>query len=647
MKTNIILALAILSSSVIQAKKTDPVLMTVNGEDIPVSEFKYLYNKNRQQQLEPQTIEDYLQMFEIYRLKVADAKAEGKDTTAAFRREMAQYRKELMQPYLADSAFIYTLIDTAFARENEEVEASHIMLLKTRDIGANLRSRQILDSLRTEIKNGADFKELASKYSQDRSVINNSGYLGFIASGRFPYSFESAVYETPEGEVSEIIESPVGYHLVIPGKRRPSKGKVEVAHIMKMIAKNSTPDIEEKQKSAIDSIYRLVIAEPDRFGELARTLSDDKGSARSDGKLPEFGAGEMVPEFEEASFNLAVGEISQPIKSQFGWHIIKKYGEKPSRTYDEVKQDVIKKISNPQDVRNEMINNNIRENLRKKYKVARNQSSIDKMKEISGGRIDSLIYTNWTQMPQSVATVADKEIPISRVASRLSKVVETRPEVTDKLIDDAINSEIEVSLTEAEEEWQYDNNEEYRNLIREYTDGSMLYEISVEKVWDKAAKDQDGLENYFITHKGKYNWDQPYAKGLLVQVANDSIAGLIKNDVEGLPTDKKIEIIKSKYPGKAQVEKFIVPQGVNAMVDNAMFGGNPAKPKLKNYETFIILEGRLLQTPEEWSDVRGVVTSDYQEALESEWISELKNRYPIIVNEKEFKKLKKSIGEGK
>ena len=245
---NKILVGAGLSACALAWAAKDPVIMTINGVDVPKSEFEYLYHKNSQQQLAPQPLEEYAEMFKVYKLKVADAKACGIDTTASFRKEMLQYRRELAAPFLADSAYINQLVSEAAQRSAEDVEASHIMMLKSRDAAENHRQRMRLDSIRQELLKGGDFTDLAVRFSQDKSVTFNKGYMGYISSGRFPYDFESAVYTTPEGEISEIVESPAGYHLVKAGKRRPSRGKVEAAHIMKMVPKTATEADKIKAK---------------------------------------------------------------------------------------------------------------------------------------------------------------------------------------------------------------------------------------------------------------------------------------------------------------------------------------------------------------------------------------------------------------
>lgn len=562
----------------VSAQMAPGIIMEVDGVPVPSSEFEYLYLKNNRQQLEPQTFDEYVELFKVYRLKVADAKAMGKDTTDSFRKEMAQYRRELLQPYITDSTYFYTLVDIAAARDREEVEATHIMMAKTQDSQTDTRNKEILDSLRQEIIKGAQMTDLAPLYSQDRTVSKNNGYLGYIPAGRYPYAFETAVYETPEGEISEIIDSGVGYHIVMPGKRRPSRGRVDVAHIMKIAARGVEEEFVAQQKQVIDSIRNLAVANPETFGELAIANSDDKGTARNAGKLPMFGVGEMVPEFEEVAFSLADGEISEPFRSLYGWHIIKRYGSKPHKDYSEVKADVERKISNPQDPRYSEMENHKYQLLAQRHPEVKGEQGTDGYKE---------------------------------------------------------------ALLIAEEENQYANNEEYRHLIDEYTDGSMLFEASKDMVFDKAQNDTVGLEKYFKKHKKNYKFPQRMAKGILIQAKNDSVAELVKDQVRGLGRDEIVAYVKANFKGEATADKFLIGQGVNGMIDNIMFGDEPVKPKAKGYETYFILEGKILDTPEEMADVRNHVTTDYQEELEKQWVAKLKKRYKVNVNKQELSEIKK------
>lgn len=462
------------------SKDKKGVIMTVDGEEIPTDEFIYLFQKNNQQQAQPQTLDEYLQLFEIYRLKVAEAKSQGIDTLTAFKKEMNTYKRELLEPYISDTTLFNQLVEKAAAREKDFVESSHIMIIRTHDDEKDKKNLELLDSLRTVLLNGGDFIELAKAYSQDKFSSDKGGYLGFTPAGTFPYGFETAVYETPEGEISEIVESHVGWHIVKAGGRKPA-----------------------------------------------------------------------------SEFN------------------------RPEKSYDDIKADVTRKSNSPFDPRYHQLRKNLIDKLKAKH-----------------------------------------------------------PEVnTEGLSEDQAYN----SLIEAEEESQYASNPDYRNLVDEYVNGSLLYEVSVDNVWNKAANDLEGLEGFYQSNKNNYKWDSPHAKGFLVQAQNDSVAQVIKAGIAGLPSDSIAPFIKKNFRKEAVIEKFNIPQGVNPMVDQIMFGGEPATPKLKNFETFFVVEGRLVENPEALEDVKATVINDYQEELEKQWVANLKNKHTIEVNKKELANLRKQM----
>lgn len=620
----------------------DPVIMTVNGEDVLRSEFEYLYHKNSQQQLSAQPLDEYAEMFKLYKLKVADAKAEGIDTMASFRKEMAQYRRELAQPYLTDSVFLNRLIEEAAARSAEEVEVSHIMLAKTRSAKENGKLKARLDSIRTEIKKGADFGEMAKMYSVDRGSSSKGGNLGYIPANRYPYEFELAAFTLPAGEVSEVVESPVGYHLLLTGDRRAAKGKVHVSHIMKMAQRDASPEIKAAAKASIDSIYNIVKNDPSRFAEIAKAESDDRGSAVKGGELPWFGPGEMVPEFENMAFAISDGDISEPVESQYGWHIIMRHAHKGAPTADELRPEMLKRFNSPQDGRWKEIKRHNTERLAAKHKGKINRRAVEAMTSAASAGIDSLYFEKFIGTPLGdlvLVETASRKIPIKDFLSKISTYRTSDPEEAVNNIERSVDSFFSDELDNEEENWLYANNADYRNLLNEYHDGSLLYEVSVRKVWDKAAKDQEGLENYFQAHKDNYSWAVPHAKGILVQAQNDSVAAVVRARMDALPADSIVKQIRKEFKGKATAERILVEKGDNPMVDNILFGGPEAKPG-NGYSVYFLYSPRVLTVPEEVSDVRGAVTGDYQNELESRWAEELKAKYPVKVNRKELNKVK-------
>lgn len=621
----------------------DPVIMTVNGVDVPQSEFEYLYNKNSQQQINPQTLEEYVEMFKLYKMKVADAKAERLDTLPSFIKETEQYRHDLSAPYLTDSLFINQLVKEAYDRSQEEVEAYHIMLFKGRDAKTNAGLRQRIDSIHGVLKAGGDFAALAKQYSQDRGSLDKGGRMGYMVAGSYPYAFEIAAYTTPLGEISEVVESPVGYHILKGGKHRPARGKVQAAHILKL-TRDMTPEQKAAAKRSIDSLYNVVVANPEIFGEVASKNSDDKGSARQGGMLPLFGAGEMVEVFDSVAFALADNEISKPFESQFGYHIVKKTGSRPVPAIEKMKTATISRMNNPSDPRFKMIRDRQTADFAKKHKASLNKGTLTSLREaVKANGLDSIFFDTWTKAPfatQVLATVDGKKVPVSEFITSIKAIRQPLPEAALSLLNDNLDSYYNGLLVSAEEDALAEKEPDYRNLLREYVDGSLLYEVSVRKVWDKAAKDTEGLAKYFEANRANYKWSDPHAKGYLVQAANDSVAGLVKARAAELGRDSLVNTIRKEFGRQVAIDKVLVSKGTNPMVDNLMFEAAPVKPS-NNYQVYFMLDGRLIDAPEEVADVRGLVTSDYQNVYQEAWENELRKKYPVKVNDAVLKRVKR------
>lgn len=642
MKTTLLLGAGLGICALAWAAK-DPVIMTVNGIDVPKSEFEYLYHKNSQQQLAPQPLEDYVEMFVNYRLKVADAMAAGIDTTAAFRQEMDQYRHDLAAPYMTDSVYLDKLVAEAYGRSREEVPASHIMIFKAPSAEANATAVAKLDSIRNVVMAGGDFAEMARLYSQDRGSNSRGGSLGYITAGRYPYTFELTAYSIKPGEVSEVIESPVAYHIVKTGDHRPARGTVRASHILIMDQKG-TPEESAARKARIDSIYEVLKASPSKFEDMAMRYSDDKGSARQGGLLQWFGSGMMVQEFDSVAFALPVGQISEPFRTQFGWHIINKIDRKDPPSLDEMRAQEIARIMNPQDERCALVKKNQTAQLAQKHNARLNDALVGKLNSyVASNGVDSLFYVTFSTpeyVSQEIMKVGKQSVMLQAFLSSMHGGLQPNPVIGAKYLDNAISNFENSTLVEAEEAWLEANEADYRNLLHEYTNGSLLYEASVRNVWDKASKDIKGLEEYFERNRSNYKWDVPHAKGILVQAKNDSVAADVARRYAALPKDEALATLKKEYKGEASIDRVLVQRGQNPMVDALMFGVGEATSPNANFSTCLMIDGRVIDAPEEVSDVRGLVTGDYQEELEQVWISDLRSRYPVEINRKVLKKVK-------
>lgn len=641
MKSKVLIgAAAILSVGAIAWAAKDPVVMIINGEEVPRSEFEYLYHKNSQQQVEAQPLEDYIGMFELYKMKVADAKAEGIDTTSEFKNEMAQYRLDLAKPYMADSVYLNQLVDEAYLHSLTENEYYHIMLPKGRSQKEAIEFRHRADSVRDALKGGADFAALARQYSIDRNSNEKGGRIGYVASGRFPYDFEVAAYSLAPGEISEVVESSAGYHILKGGKKRDSRGSVNVSHILKLARPGCTPEQEAAAKAAIDSLYEVVIADPTQFAAVAAKNSDDVGSARMGGQVGWFVAGQMVPEFQETSFDLEKGEISKPVRTEIGWHIIKKNDARGVRSKEEIKPQLLSQFADARDDRYKKIRARKDAMLEKKYKARLNEDLTNKMKgHVVVYGMDSVFYAKYAENPEAIWVINGMETPVSWFVAnmRLGQILD--PYVSAKALSDKIESMYDKALEETEEDWLYANNEDYRNLLNEYRDGSLLYEVSLRKVWDKAAQDTEGLDKYFKAHRDSYKFKEPRVKGILVQARDDSIATLVKNRYKELGADTAFTTLRNEFRTDALVDRLLAQKGINRIVDHLMFDGPVPEPNAK-YPVYFILDGRILNEPEDVNDVKGAVTADYQQMLEQNWTTELRKKYPVKRNNSELKKIK-------
>ena len=311
-----LLALALMASST--QKTNDEILLTVGTEEITVSEFQSVFQKNNNlEEVTPEEMDEYLDLFVKFQMKVLDAKEMQLDTFASFQKELAGYRKQLARPYLTDKQAEESLIIEAYNRMTQEVRASHILLLVDEDAlpKDTLESYNRINSLRSKILKGEDFESVAKAYSEDPSAKSNGGDLGYFSAFRMVYPFETVAFNTEVGTISKPFRTRFGYHIVKTTDKRSSRGEVKVAHIMIEQKSNAT---EQEKKVSNDKLEQLLdfFKEGKSFDELVR-YSDDKGSSKQGGELPWFSTGQMVFEFEEAVLRLKTLVISQNQYKQF------------------------------------------------------------------------------------------------------------------------------------------------------------------------------------------------------------------------------------------------------------------------------------------------------------------------------------------
>lgn len=629
---------ATLSFNCAVAKNNIPLeqqtLMTIDGKPVTVSEFNYLYNKNNQQQSTPQSVKEYLDLFVNYKIKVAEAEAAGLDTTASFIQELQGYARELAKPYLEDAEVMEKLKREAYGHTTHEIEVQHLMV-------SPQQGRQLLDSLRNVIAAGGSFDDLARQYSVDRSSSQNGGYMGWVSAGRFPWAFEEAVYNTPVGELSQVVTTPFGYHLVKVLADRPAKGSVLVQHILKL-TRGLLADQAAMKHNEIDSIHALLVAGAD-FDDIASRESEDPGSARQGGRLPWFTTGQMVKPFEDASFQLPNGAISDVFETSYGYHIVKKLDARDVAPYEEVEAQLAEAIS--RDERAELPRRSVIDRMAAKYNLEDNRLAMAMVQSVirNHNGLDSAAYASLMQTPAPVMKYDGGVITIPDVLSSIAPLDGVSVEDATKIFENRAKALADDAMIELAIKELPSQNADYSNLLNEYRDGILLFEISDRNVWSRAKDDTEGLRNWFENHRGDYQWDKPKFKSYIIFTTGDSLMAqiddyLATHEVE--PAQLSMTM-RHRFGKNVRVEKVLGAQGENAIVDYLGFGGEKPEAAGK-WVAYKAYKPEIIDAPQEVSDVRSAVTADYQNYLEQEWLKAIKARHKVKPDKKVLKQLEKN-----
>ena len=641
-------ALALVGVAALALAATDPVLMKINNKEVRLSEFEYLYKKNLEQQVNKESIDEYVNRFVDYKLKVAEAERLGIDTLPRIKNEIDGYKRDMLAPFLTDTELQEQLIQEAYQRMTKDVNVSHIMLPRGRTKAEEKKQIAKMDSIRNCILNGEDFSELVMKYSIDRSKENNKGEYGFISSGVFPYDFEKVVYETPLGELSKPFLTDYGVHMIRVNGYRPNDGQVEVAHILRLFPRSSGVTDEEKQavKAKIDSIYNCILNGED-FGELAKSYSQDIKTAREGGKLPPFGRNYMVKAFEEVAYSLPDGKISEPVETPYGYHIIKKIAHKPLGTLEDFRETIEKKINSDQRSMlpiQSKCNQIMKEQNYKKADGIK-EYLLKAMKDHGG--FDSTFVTD--VLAKSNHTLFTYGKGIKAPMSLLAKTINPKTKVaSDEIAAAVLEASVDHVAQQEIVKYYSDNivelNPDYRNLLNEYRDGTLLFEVMSKEVWSKAKNDNEALLKRFDANRSKYQWDEPHFKGVMICAKNDSImreAMAMYQTIKAEPEDTITTALNKKFGRNIKMVRMVSKRGDNDMVDYIAFNGKHVESSYQGYPVFRTLFGKMLTQPEELNDVKGLVASDYQDVLEEEWIAGLHKRYKVSIDKKVLNQLKK------
>ena len=449
-------------ASTAMAQADDPIVMTVNGEDVRRSEFEYSYNKNNTDLVvDKASLDEYVELFVNYKLKVAAAKDAQLDTMVSFQQEMADYRAQQAEEYLLDSAFI-------------EAEAHKVYDSTVESIG--------------------------------------------------------------------------------------SEGLFQASHILVRLSQRASAAEQARAKHRIDSLYRELKGGAD-FVTMASLYSEDPGSARNGGMLPWLHKGQLLEEFEVVALAMQPGELSEPVLSPVGYHIIYMNDRKQFEPYEYHRESILEFLD------------------QRGIRSAAKQSMGEKLARQMG------------TTPEQALERAEKELDAKYP--------------------------------------------EFGFLMKEFYEGSLLYEISVREVWDKAANDEKGLEKYFKKNKKNYRYDEPVYRGLVVHCISEDVLKGVKKVVKKQPQKEWVKVIRENFNSDSLIQvrmvrgPFTVGKSVHA--DYYAFGVGE-RPEAQESLPFTGVVGKLQKKgPDTYEDVRGEVTADYQALLEKKWVSELRKKYSVVL----------------
>jgi peptidyl-prolyl cis-trans isomerase SurA len=627
------------------------ILFSINEKPYYTDEFARVYKKNLDlvKDESQKDLNQYLELFIGYKLKVNKAYKLGLQNNSQYQTELKSYRTQLAKNYFNDTKITKELIEEGYNRLQKEIKASHILIMVDENAAPEdtLKAFKKINDIREKALKGEDFGALATQYSEDPSAKENKGSLGYFTAFRMVYPFENAAYTTPVGKISKIVRTRFGYHILKVEDTRNNRGEVTVAHIMILNPKPEDTD-QDKAKNTINDIYKK-IQQGEKFEDLARQFSEDKSSASKGGVLNKFGSGQLSSEeFENTAFSLSKpNEISKPFQTQFGWHIVKLIEKHPVKTMDEMKNELETKIG--KDERSKKITASLNEKLRKKYTYKKDSKQFAAVSKL----VTNDFYTAKWVMPENakdftapLLIINSKKIDgktfLDFVDKQQKAGLTTKP--LSKLLDELFDKFLNEQLTAYYDENLENEFPEFSNVMEEYRDGLLLFDLMEKEIWERSKSDTIGLQKFYDEHKMEHLWKKRIEATIISSTKEDMIK-------------KALTFLKKKTELQTIKDKLNVDNVINIMTNSGVFeAGSDALPKGIKYEVGIspvFKEGEyyfvtkvdkvIPEGVKTLEECKGKMVNDYQQYLEQRWVDDLKQEFTVKINKEVFERVKKQL----
>ena len=667
----------------------EAVLMTIGQDKVTVDEFLSVYKKNNNRNnasLDRKSMEEYLDLYTVFRLKVKEAKESGLDTTKAFKDELAGYRKTLAQPYLTEKEAIDNLVKQAYDRMQWDIRTSQILvkmdanedsteaymkigiikdflngkpnaaalkkyetlvkanlkITKTSPASDTLAAYNRINPLQNMMKlKTHDFASVA-KLVSDHGSKTRGGDLGYMSglSPNYPYEYENAAFAAKQGELYGPFRTTMGYHLLKVEDKKPHR-EIHVEHLMLIFKKGMSHDDSLKLKSRIDSLSGLV-KKGENFEEIVKKYSEHKETAKKGGDLGWIAMNADYPvEFKEAAFALkAKGDITEPVKTRFGWHLIKKTEERSIAPFDSIKPEIKAKVQ--KDARISVARDIMISKLKNQYAfkevMPRSVSDFNPV-------LDSTIFIGqWKaekakSLNKPMFTILGKSYTQQDFAKYIEKNYRNAGRVPAKRVAEVLYKPfVDETILNTREERLEMEYPEFKMLMGEYSDGILLFNLTDQKVWSKAIKDTTGAKEYYEKNKDHFMWEDRLDASIYT-CKDEKTAEKVKKMIKANKSDKDIiaSINKDTVINVSVDSKTLYLKGDNTMLDATNWNtGIPPNQAVKGKIVFANIRKIVKPTPKTYTEARGLVTSEYQTFLEKQWIESLKQKYPVSVDRKVF-----------
>ncbi|WP_242086205.1 peptidylprolyl isomerase [Aestuariivivens sediminis] len=623
----------------------DPILFSVDGEPVYVSEFLRVYNKNLDlvQDESQKDLDEYLSLYINYKLKLKEAKALGLDKKESYSRELNTYRNQLAKSYISDSRVTEALVKEAYDRISHDVKANHILVRVDENASPQdtLAAYHEIHKLRERALNEG-FEVVRKQVHDGKTIFGEE--LGYFTGFKMVYKFENAAFNTPVGAISMPFRTRFGYHILKVFDKRKSRGERTVAHIM--IGFNSKDTLHGSPETRIHEIYKKINQGSD-FEVLAKQFSEDKSSASKGGLLKPFSGGQLsAPEFEEVAFSLEhIGDVSQPFKTKFGWHIVKLYEKTPVAPFEVMKPELEVKVK--RDDRSRLIDEALYAKLRQRYKVGSEPPALDYFASL----LNENYFTRSWRLPEDfqgnkpLITIGDRTLTYNDFGSYLldsQRGFNNRAPFKDVVLKH-YNAFLNRNLVTYREDNLEQENKDFALIMGEYRDGLLLFDLMESTIWN-AGNDSTELQQFYETHKSNYHVPERIDAIVASSSQQKTLKKVAKLLEQGMALDKIKNLVNSNTNIEVIFTTGIMDAGHQALPEAYTFKMGLSKIYRHNSGFVLVQTKEILPASiKSFEEAKGAVISDYQDFKEENWVKALRRKYEVSVDQKVLDQVKQTV----